>query len=30
MKQMIRNSTRKNQLDEDFKEVQMVRQLFDG
>jgi hypothetical protein len=30
MKQMIRNSARKNQLDEDFKEVQMVRQLFDG
>jgi len=29
MKQAIRNSTRRNQLDEDFKEVQMVRQLFE-
>ncbi len=26
---MIRNSMRKNQLEEDFKEVQMVRKLFD-
>lgn len=29
MKQMIRNNSRKNQLEEDFKEVQMVKQLFD-
>lgn len=29
MKQMIRNNARKNQLEEDFKEVQMVKQLFD-
>ena len=30
MKQMVRNSLRKNQLEDDLKEVQMVRQLFEG
>ena len=30
MKQVVKNSMRKNQLEEDFKEVQMVRQLFEN
>ena len=30
MKQVVRSSMRKNQLDEDFREVQMVRQLFEN